>query len=247
MAKVEETKSAIDIKPKRNQFFKWWPCIIIIGLVIWGSIDHFFLPKTDNVQIIIFLINSIGVLAIVIYVMYTKELAESSNKTAEANIKIVESMQSRILEQWECRKCKDINLIRGGEDVSRVIHVTDKQIVESEYESYKESEKPRVLIFKPMNMGPRAVLLRRVKFVISDSRSKLERDISYNPEPPRVVQKEQNIEIQVCYDIEGMMSARVAEIEYNDGSIEQTLWTANPFSERRHEPEPEIKEEETPF
>lgn len=244
---IRKTKSAIDITPRRNWLSKWWPCLFIIGLLSYGIIDYFFLPEIDNIHIVTFLINSIGVLAIVIYVMYTKELAESSNKIAEANIKIVESMQSRILEQWECRKCKNINLIRGGEDVSYVIHVSDKQISESEYENYKKSEAPRVLIFKPMNMGPRPVLLRRVKFTISDSRCKIERDISYDPEPPIVIQKEQSIEMQVCYDIEGMISARVVEIEYNDGNIEQTLWIANPFSERRHEPAPEVERGEHPF
>ncbi len=238
---IRKTKSATDIKPRRNWLSKWWPCLFIIGLLSYGIIDYFFFPKIDNINLITFLINGLGVLAIVIYVMYTKDLAESSNKTAEANIKIVESMQSRILEQWECRKCDNIHLIRGGEEVSRAIHISDKQISERDYEGYKKTDKLRVLIFKPMNMGPRPVLLKRIKFGISDSRAKVERNISYDPEPPIVIQKEVSIELQVCYDIEGMIAARIVEIEYKDGDIVQTLWTANPFNEKRHEIEPELE------
>lgn len=246
MFAIRKTKSTADIKPRRNWSSKLWPCLFIIGLLSYGIVDYFFLPETDNINLITFLINGLGVLAIVLYVMYTKELAESSNKTAEASIKMVEAMQSRVLEQWECRKCDNVRLIRGGEEVSRVIHISDKQISERDYEGYKKTDKPRVLIFKPMNMGPRPVLLKRVKFGISDSRAKIERDISYDPEPPIVIQKEKSIELQVCYDMEGIIAARVVEIEYKDGDIVQTLWTANPFNERRHEIEPEL-EGEIPF
>lgn len=226
---------------QKNWFLKWWPCFVIIGLLVWSIIDQIFLEQLDTTPIVGPLINGIGVLAIVIYVIYTKDLAESSQKTAEANVRIVESMQSRILEEWECRKCSNVILIRGGEDVSRVLHISDKEINEQEYTRFTRREKLNVLVFKPMNMGPRPVLLKRVKFIISDTRCKRERDLSWDPGKPVVIQKDKNIEIIVCYDMEGMISARVAEIEYQDGVVNQTLWIANPFTERRHEPEPEAE------
>lgn len=238
---IGKTKSAIDIKPRRNWRSKWWPCLFIIGLLSYGIIDHFFLPKTDNINLITFLINGLGVLAIVIYVIYTKDLAESSNKTAEANIQLVASMQSRILEDWECRKCTQVNLIRGGGDISEALHTADKQINNDEYNRFKSCGKPRILIFKPLNMGPRPVVLKKAKFIVSDTRCKIERDLSWNPSSPVVIPKDGRIELQICYDMEGMLSARIAEIEYQDGEVNQTLWTANPFSEKRHEQEQEVE------
>lgn len=227
--------------PQRNNFLRWWPCFLVVALLLWSIIDQAFLLNINTTAMVSSLINGIGVLAIIIYVIYTKDLAEASIKTAEANVQLVASMQSRILEDWECRKCSPVNLIRGGDHISEVLHISDKQINTDAYERFKGCDTPYILIFKPLNMGPRPVVLKKVKFVVSDTRCKVERDLSWNPSSPVVLSKDERIELHICYDMEGMLSARIAEIEYQDGEINQVSWIANPFSERRREIEQEVE------
>ena len=254
MSLLRKTKSKDTKEPQWNWLSKWWPCLLLFAIVIWGIVDYFFVPESDQTEFIKFLLNASGVLAVVMYVIYTRGLSESSQQIAQANVRLVESTQSRILEQWVVEKPETVNLIDGG-TASWAIHVDDKEIGEERYREYQGKHRPRVLIFRPMNVGTRPVILKSVKFKIADSRSGRERDVSYSPECPVVLQKDSCIDIQVCYSIEGQINARVAEIDYNDGLSRQTIWLANPFTEKRYEeaeePEEEPKEgwpeDEIPF
>ncbi len=185
-----------------------------------------------------FLINATVSLAVILYVVYTRELTSSSQKTAEAavitaeaNIRLVESMQSMLLEQWACELRDDVILLRGGDAISKLIHVEDKRIAEARYAAYLRNTTRRTLIFKPLNCGSRPVVLYNVKFQMNDTRSTKQREIAFDFQPPMVIKKDQTVEIPIAYNIEGELEIRVAEITYLDGEKKQSRWIANPYRE----------------
>ena len=231
-----------------NQWVKkWWVLVLISSLLLRYFYIYFrFGPQHPALSLIQFLINSLVSIAIILYVVYTRELtkssqatAEASLKTAEANIRLVESMQSMLLEQWACELRENPILIRDGEVVSRIIHVEDKHIPEESYTGYLRRPKKRTLIFKPFNCGSRPVILSSVKFQISETRSKKPRELTYDPPTPMVINKDQEKEILVAYNIEGEVEVRVAEINYQDGDRKQTKWIANAYKEIDRYQEPE--------
>jgi hypothetical protein len=237
---------------------KWW-VLSIVGILIllylyiylWNN------PHHPILLLIQFLISSLVSVGILLYVVYTRELTISSQETvkasrmtAEANIRLVESMQSMLLEQWSCELRENVHLERCGEDISRSIHIEDKRMPEANYIAYLGSRQKRILIFKPLNCGSRPVILNSVKFQISDTRSRKPREISYDPQIPLVLNRDQEKEIFVAYNLEGEMDIRVVEISYQDGDKTQTKWIANSYKEieRYQEPKSETPaEEEYPF
>ncbi|MFC1510199.1 hypothetical protein ACFL49_00880 [Candidatus Omnitrophota bacterium] len=185
------------------------------------------------------------------YVIYTRELAISSQETvkasrmtAEANVRLVESMQSMLLEQWSCELRKDVSLSRDNTDVSRSLHVEDKHMDATQYDAYMRREQKRMLIFKPLNCGSRPVILNSVKFQISDTRSRNPREISYDPTTPVVISKDQERELLIAVNIEGEMEIRVLEISYQDGDKLQNKWIANSYRETARYQEPESESTE---
>lgn len=226
---------------------KWWGCAVIFLLIGVYLFFYFFRsPQSQALTIISFLINSFVSLAVVIYVIYTRDLAKSSQataeasiKTAEANIRLVESMQSMLLEQWACELKENQELIRDGEMISRSIHVEDKHISADHYSAHLRKPKKRTLIFKPLNCGSRPVILYSVKFEISETRSRRPREITYDPPTPIVINKDQEKEILVAYNIEGEIEIRVVEINYQDGDKKQNRWIANAYKEIDRYQEPE--------
>lgn len=219
----------------RQQWVKrWWPVVFVSLFLLWGIVAFYIRADTRDFELIKFLVQGVVALALIFYVTYTKDLATYSQQTALANKQIVESMQSLIAEQWEAKETEGAQLILKGEDLSREIYVHDKDWKENDYDEYIGRKSKRVLFFKPMNNGTRTVFLKSVKLEIADSRMVTFREISYDPEPPRTLHKDESIEIPVVYDIEGVIEARVSSIRYQDGNLEQTTWIARPFRETRY-------------
>lgn len=238
---------------------KWWGCIAIVGLVLCYLIAYkIYGPNFPLLEIISFLINSVVALAVVIYVVFTRELArssqetaEASRKTAEANIRLVESMQSMLLEQWNCELRENPELIRNGEEISKEIHVQDKHMPDDTYSRYMRRPRKRILIFKPLNCGPRPIIIESVKFQISDTRSQRTRELSYDPPIAILINRDREKEIFIAYNIEGEMEAKVTEITYRDGQLLQKKWIANFYKELERYEELEsstgTETEEPPF
>ena len=226
---------------------KWWVLVTVILLLLsYLCIYVRFGSQHLALSLIQFLINSFVSIAIILYVVYTRELtissqvtAEASRKTAEANIRLVESMQSMLLEQWACELRDNAVLNPAGQEVSRSVHVEDKRLSEERYSAYLRRNKKRTLIFKPLNCGSRPVILYSVKFQVSDTRSSRSREISYDPSTPLVINKDQEKEVLVVYNLEGEMEIRVLEISYQDGDRKLTRWIANGYKEIDRYQEPE--------
>lgn len=223
---------------------KWWPIIIVALFLLWGIVAFYIPADMRQFQLITFLVQGLVALAVIIYVIYTRDLAIYSQQTAMANERLVESMRSLVVEQWEVKEMEDVQLIPGGDDLSRDIYVDDKDFSQAKYDSYVERRKIRVLIFKPMNCGTRTVFLKSIWFAVACSKVLSYRQLPYDAQPPAALHKDEFIEIPVIYDIEGAIEARVVGITYQDGDLEQTKWIANPFEERRFfEPERKTEEE----
>lgn len=226
---------------------KWWLVVLVCVPLICYIYVYFSLgSEHKTLTFLQFLINFFVSIAIILYVIYTRDLAissqssaEASRKTAEANLKLVESMQSMLLEQWVCELRDTPTLIPTGKDVSSKVHIEDKHVQKEKYEEYLNKPKRRILIFKPRNCGSRLVLLYSVKFQISDTRSSKARDISYDPPKPVLISKDEEQEIPVAYNVEGEMEIRVSEISYQDGDIKQNRWIANGYKEIDRYQEPE--------
>lgn len=225
---------------------KWW-VLILVGLLLLSYLFIYFRFGSQYwaLSLTQFLINSFVSIAVILYVVYTRELtissqttAEASRKTAEANIRLVESMQSMLLEQWACELRDNTALAPAGQEVSHSIHVEDKRLPEEKYNEYLGRPKKRTLIFRPFNCGSRPVILYSVKFQISDTRSSRPREIAYDPPTPMVINKDQEKEILVAYNIEGEMEIRVLEISYQDGDKKQNRWIANAYKEISRYQEP---------
>ena len=230
---------------------KWWILSTVSLLLAAYLLVYFFLGSAHpSLNFIQFLISSFVSMGILLYVVYTRDLTKSSQatadasvKTAEANIRLVESMQSMLLEQWVCELREQSSLIREGETVSRSVHVEDKHISEDNYKAFLRRPKKRTLIFKPRNCGSRPVILNSVKFQISETRSNRPRELTYDPQTPLLINQDKEHEIPVVYNLEGEMEIRVLEISYQDGDRKQNKWIANAYKEidRYQEPESLVK------
>lgn len=228
---------------------KWWILCLAIFFLIAYLFVYFVYGKQHDalLQLLQFLINAAASLAVILYVVYTRELTVSSQKTteaaiktAEANTRLVESMQSMLLEQWACELRANVVLSRDGTSVSKSIHVEDKHIPEPKYDAYLRNAKKRTLIFKPLNCGSRPVILYNVKFQMSDTRSSRPREIAYDPQTPIVINKDKELEIPIAYNLEGELEIRIVEISYQDGDKKQNRWIANSYREADRYQEPEV-------
>ncbi len=226
---------------------KWWIlCLATLFLLAYLYV-YFIVGKTnESLSILQFLINASASLAVILYVVYTRELTLSSQKTteaaiktAEANTRLVESMQSMLLEQWACELKPGINLQPDGEAVSKSIHVDDKHISQAKYCAYLAKDVKRTLLFKPLNCGSRPIILYGAKFQMNDTRSSRPREIAYDPQTPIVINKDQEKEIPIAYNLEGELEIRIVEISYQDGDKKQNRWIANAYRETDRYQEPE--------
>jgi hypothetical protein len=198
--------------------------------------------NADVFNFVRFLLDAIVGVSVVIYVIYTRDLSRSSQAMAEANLEIVRSLRSLLVEEWVAqeRPRAGVALCRGGMELSRTVHIEDLQMPMELYERRRGREQVRLLIFKPMNSGSRVILLRSVRFAIFLTATGRVRELVFEPEHPLAIRKEEHAEIHVAYDFEGQIDARVVEIDYLDGDQAQSKWVANPWREGRYfEPEGE--------
>lgn len=233
---------------KDLQWLKKWWILVLVGLLVLIHFGLYLIVGSEYkwLKLTKFLIDSFVSIAVILYVIYTRELAllsqvaaEASRKTAEANIRLVESMQSMLYEQWAC-ELRDNPILDPSEavEISRLIHEEDKHLVKK-YGDFLLKPKKRTLIFKPLNCGSRPVILYSVKFQISDTRSSRPREIVYVPRTPMVISKDEDKEILVAYNMEGEMEIRIIEISYQDGDMKQNKYIANAYKEMDRYQEPE--------
>lgn len=238
---VKKTGAEREEKRKPHWLFSAWPYLVfgIIGFL--GASFTFGATKNETaLGFLKLLVDLVVGLAIVIYVIYTRDLAKSSQVTADANLEIVRSMRSQIVEEWVAqeRAASEVRLCRDGDELSRDIHLTDLGMPRDRFERKLTRDRHRVLIFKAMNTGTRVILLRSVKFQILLSPGGRGRELVFAPEHPIAIRKDEYAEVQVVHDFEGQIEARVVEIDYLDGDQPQTQWVANPWREGRYfEPE----------
>jgi hypothetical protein len=220
---------------------RWWPLLAFAVIGILGCFYGFGAHKNDDVfKFLRFLVDLVVGLAVVVYVIYTRDLARTSQLTADANLEIVKSMRSLLVEEWVAqeRPRAEVNLCRGGTELSRVVHIDDQDMPADRYERRTGRERVRLLIFKPMNSGTRVILLRSARIQVSLTPAGRPRELVITPEHPLAIRQDESVEIQVLYDFEGQMDARVVEIDYLDGDRSQNKWVANPWREARYfEPE----------
>ncbi len=220
---------------------RWWPVVVFIGIGVLGRVYGLGPHKNEEMFNLLRFLLDLGVgLSVVIYVIYTRDLAQSSQVMAEANLEIVRSLRSLLVEEWVAqeRVRLDVDLCRGGLELSQVVHLEDLQMPRERYERRAARDRVRVLIFKPLNSGTRLVLLRSVKFQIFLTAAGRVRELAFAPEHPLPIKKEEHAEIHILYDFEGQIDARVVEIDYLDGDRSQNKWVANPWREGRYfEPE----------
>jgi hypothetical protein len=217
--------------------FKSWPYLFFLALIVVYTYFYFFY-KHDNTLVLgylQFLLNGVAALAVVIYVIYTRELVKSGQQTAEANLQLIETMRSYLVEEWVAqeRPTTEINLVPGSKQLSRSLHIDGIGMPADRYDQHCNRDKQRVLIFRPYNGGPRLLLLRRVRLEIAFGKGSPQ-EISCDLERPLRIPQNGSVEIHVLYDFMGQIDARVLEIEYLDGVRVQRTWVANPWSERTY-------------
>lgn len=215
-----------------------WPYIAFGILILIYTYFYFFRPNQHVLTYVQFLLNAIAALAVVKYVIYTRELVKSGQQTADANRQLIETMRPLLLEEWAAqeRPADEIRFVRGATEVSRALHLEDIGVPEWTYDQHCQGSRRRVLIFRPFNNGPRVVLLKRLKLEISHRGHA--REISCDPDRPLMIPQNERIELHVVYDFVGQIDAKIVDIEYLDGDRIQRNWVANPWSERAYfEPE----------
>lgn len=96
------TRTEIVGKPQTlfsSWLYHWWPVLALL-LVFGGGIYAFSSQKDEKtLELIRFVLDGVVAIAIVIYVVYTHDLAKSSHIMADANLEMVKSMRSQS-KQW---------------------------------------------------------------------------------------------------------------------------------------------------
>lgn len=140
-----------------------WPYIIFGALVVVYTYFYFWKPTLEIGDYLQFLLNAIAGLAVVLYVIYTRELVKSGQQTAQANLELIATMRSLLLEEWvaQDRPATEIRLLPPGAlELSRTLHISDLGMPADRYDHQCGRDKRRVLIFRPYNGGPLSSHLR---------------------------------------------------------------------------------------
>jgi hypothetical protein len=219
----------------KRVFSSAWPYAVFGAIVLTYTYFYFGKSNQSLLAYLQFLLNAIVGLAVVLYVIYTGRLVKSGQQTADANLQLIETMRSYLVEEWVAqeRPAREIQFVPGGEEISRALHVQSIGMPPERYEQECQRDKLRVLIFRPFNGGPRLLLLKRVKLEIGFGKGG-PREISCDLERPLRIPQNASTELHVLYDFVGQIEARVIEIEYLDGVRVQKTWVANPWSERTY-------------
>lgn len=219
-----------------GRFFKAaWPYLVFGAIILVYTYFYFYKPSPSVLTYLQFLLNAVAGLAVVVYVVYTRELVKAGQQTAEANLQLLETMRSYLVEEWVAqeRPCDKVAFLPGSEELSRTLHVEGVGMPPDRYDHHCQKEKVRILIFRPFNGSPRLLLLKRVKLEVGIAKGNPQ-EISYDLERPLRIPQNESIELHVLFDFVGQIDARLVEIEYLDGVRIQKTWVANPWSERTY-------------
>jgi len=77
----------------------WWPAMAFLVIFGVGICELLFGTNADSLKLAPFVLNGVVGLAVVVYVVYTHDLAQSSHVMADANLEMAKSMHSQS-RQW---------------------------------------------------------------------------------------------------------------------------------------------------
>jgi|GEM_PF-6817553 len=204
-------------------FFKrWWLIILLLILFCWAIKARFIIPNAVEYDLVMAMINVMAILAIIFYVIYTRDLANSSIQIARANMILAQSTFSTVEAVIEP---KDIDIAAIDKDcleLSRIINVEDGELSAGEFEAALKKEKARTLCLKIHCMGVRSVYVTKVSFEVRyfgckeghEQVLELKDVCKVDPNAPDY--------INLVLSPKGFVCLQVVSVDFSDGFIART-------------------------
>jgi len=211
---------------------KWWPIILLLILFCWAGKARFVMPNPDEYSIVVALIKAAGLLAIIFYVIYTKDLTSSSIQTAQANVVLAQSTFSNVEAVIEPRDIGLEDIDDDCRELSRCINVDDGKLSEDEFKAIINQGRTRVLCLKVHCMGVRSVKVTKVAYEVKSFGCKKKHAQVLELKDVCIVDPSVPNYINLVLSPKGLVYLKIISVDFIDAHITRTRKLNKDYEDR---------------
>ncbi|MQY71083.1 hypothetical protein GH141_04035 [bacterium] len=185
------------------------------------------------------LLQAVAILAVVVYVIYTRDLAVATKDMAEAYKEMIEIERGDVQVELFADRVNPKDATEDVKTLSREIHTIDKELSIDEYKRYSSSSEIDGIVCRVLNRCPRKIDVKSIMLKIRHTGEKQFRDLLY--EPPAARQEIPAMENQifvVLFAPEGHVRIKAEYVKFQDaGKLRERLLTVDFTVKRIRYPE----------
>jgi hypothetical protein len=221
------TGSASQVTPKKwyNSLLDWmgvwWPALCIFVTLIIAGITKYIFPKQAIFDLMIYLIKSIGVVMVVLYVIYTRLLATETKKMADASMGLYNSEKGTVLTELNEGICSYTDLCEDAKKITRDIHVLDKKILDEEFNELMNQKNLPAIYLKIKNRSGRRIDANKIEYTVRHTGSDKIYEMQCNIRKMGTIGPWEDSDFYLIVSPEGEVEITLISIDYLDGGIVQ--------------------------
>jgi hypothetical protein len=199
----------------------WWPAVCLFITLGIAGITKYIFPNPPIFDFMIYLIKSIGVIMVVLYVIYTRLLADETKKMATASMGLYHSEKGTVLTELNEGSCCYNDLCADAKKVTKEIHLNDKKLLPEEFEELTKQKSLPAIYLKIKNRSARRIDASKIDFNVRHTGSDKVYEAQCNISNSGTIGPwEDNIFFLITAP-EGEVEITIVSFDYLDGGVVQ--------------------------
>lgn len=197
----------------------WWPAVCLFVTLGIAGITKYIFQNQTIFDLMIYLIKSIGIIMVVLYVIYTRLLAIETKKMATASMGLYHSEKGTVLTELNEGSCYFNDLCDDAKKITREIHITDKKLLTEEFDELTRQKSLPAIYLKIKNRSARRIDASRIEYNVRHTGSDKIHEIQCNISKLGTIGPWEDNIFYLIAAPEGEVEINIVSIDYLDGGI----------------------------
>lgn len=201
----------------------WWVVALLGFIFIVAGVTKYVHPFPMVTALMADIIKAIGVIMVVMYVIYTRLLAQETQKMAEASMGLYKSEKGTVMVELEETICGFQELSEDAKKITKEIHLEEKGINEAEFVTLVDSPKIPAISLLIKNLSGRRIEASKIDYKARHTGSDKIHDVCCDINKIGTIGPWEDKKIYLIVAPEGEIEISVKSIDYLDGGIVQRV------------------------